>query len=159
MGRRVGVAGGSGGSSVLAADECEEAGLDVIPLPEEIRQELKNRGNQVWDWIGNPADMSIRIDRDFDTGGMLEIMASKQDFDLLIGFVRGPHHRGDTRISADEVLKRYRISEINKPLIAVIPDRNRGIDDDPEYAWMQELMEEVKARLIDASIPIYQTLL
>jgi len=35
-GTHVGVAGGGGGGSVLAADLCEEAGLEVIPLPVEI---------------------------------------------------------------------------------------------------------------------------
>ena len=43
-GRNVGVAGGGGGSSVLAADLCEEAGLNVIPLPQDIREGLKKNG-------------------------------------------------------------------------------------------------------------------
>ena len=43
-GFNVGVAGGGGGSSVLAADQCEAAGLNVIPLPAEIREELKASG-------------------------------------------------------------------------------------------------------------------
>ena len=34
-GRNLAVLGGSGGSSVLAADQCEEAGLEVIPLPQD----------------------------------------------------------------------------------------------------------------------------
>jgi len=54
LGPRVGVAGGGGGASVLAADQCEEAGLDVIPLPLEIREELRSMGAPIWDWIGNP---------------------------------------------------------------------------------------------------------
>jgi len=44
-GFRVGVAGGGGGASVLSADICEAKGLDVIPLPSEMRAELKSRGS------------------------------------------------------------------------------------------------------------------
>jgi len=154
-GRRVGVAGGSGGSSVLAADECEEAGLRVIPLPAEVREELKSRGSQIWDWIGNPADMSIRVNRDFDTGDMLEIMARNQNFDLLIAFMRGPHHRGELKISAEQVLERHRLKELNnKPLLIVMGDASPDVNDD-EYAWMRKLMEEVRVKLIAANIPVY----
>jgi len=52
-------AGGGGRLSVMAADLCEEAGLNVIPLPDEIRQELKKAGNPIWDWVTNPVDFSI----------------------------------------------------------------------------------------------------
>ena len=64
----VGVIGGAGGASVLAADQCEAAGLDVIPIPPEIREELKNKGISIWDWIGNPVDHSIREDAKFNHG-------------------------------------------------------------------------------------------
>jgi acyl-CoA synthetase (NDP forming) len=158
LGRRVGVAGGSGGSSVLAADECEEAGLHVIPLPSEIRQELKSEGSLIWDWIGNPADMSIRIDRDFDTGDMLEIMARNDYFDLLIAFMRGPHHRGDRKISAEEVLERHRIGKLSKPLLVVMQDIGPGVADDEDFAWMRELMVEVKEKLVSANIPVYPSI-
>ena len=155
-GRRVGVAGGSGGSSVLAADECEEAGLDVIALPLEIREELKSKGSLIWDWIGNPVDMSIRIDRDWDTGDMLEIMARNQNFDLMIAFMRGHHHRGEPRVSAEEFLKRYRLKELNdKPLLMVMEDRGPDVNSDDEGASMWKLMEEVREKLTAAKIPTY----
>ena len=85
-GKRVGVSGGAGGSSVLAADECERAGLDVVPLPAEIRDDLKARGISVWDWLGNPADTSISIGEDvgFSAGLVLELMAKSPHFDVLI---------------------------------------------------------------------------
>ncbi len=156
-GRRVGVAGGAGGSSVLAADLCEEAGLDVIPLPTGIRQELKAMGSEIWDWIGNPADMSIRIDRDFSVGDMLKIMAANQNFDLLIAFVRGRGPGGQQKITADEFLKQYRLNELgDKPLLAVM-EENRMNDDD-EDAGMRELVAEVKDRLRTSGIPIYMSI-
>ena len=157
QGRRVGVAGGAGGSSVLAADLCEEAGLDVIPLPIEIRQEMRDMGSEIWDWISNPADMSIRIDRDFSVGDMLKIMAGNQNFDLLITFVRGGGPGGLRRVSAETFLEQYHLDELNsKPLLAVVEERNRGSEDDRE--WAQELMKEIKEKLIAASIPVYPSI-
>jgi acyl-CoA synthetase (NDP forming) len=159
QGRRLGVAGGAGGSSVLAADLCEEAGLDVIPLPTEIRQELKAKGNEIWDWIGNPADMSIRIDRDFGVGDMLKIMADNPNFDLLISFVgmRGP--RGPARVSAETFIKQYRLDELNnKPLLAVMEEQGGGGNLSDEWAWVPDFLEEVKIKLMAASVPVYPSI-
>ncbi len=87
---RVGVFGGSGGSSVMGADQSEEAGLDVIPLPEEIRQELKAKGNPIWDWISNPADFSIGMGGDFNIQEIMGMMAKNEKFDILLMFMRNP---------------------------------------------------------------------
>ncbi|UCB43731.1 MAG: CoA-binding protein [Dehalococcoidales bacterium] len=156
IGRKVGVAGGAGGSSVLAADLCEEAGLDVIPLPMEIREEMKAQGSPIWDWIGNPADMSIRIDRSWDVGDMLKIMAGNPNFDLLITFIRGHFHGDHGKVSAETFLKQYRLNELgNKPLLAVMEEHRLGGNGDDEQAWVQELMEEVKVGLMAAGVPFY----
>lgn len=158
-GRRVGVAGGAGGSSVFAADLCEEAGLDVIPLPVEIREELKAQGSPIWDWIGNPADMSIRIDRTWDTGDMLKIMANNPNFDLLIAFIHGHFHGGQGEISAETFLKQYRLNELNnKPLLAVMEEQRQGSNTSDDQSWVRELMGEVKARLAVAGVPIYPSI-
>jgi len=94
-GRRVGVAAGAGGATVLAADQCEEAGLDVIPLPQEIRDDLKSQGIQIWDWIGNPADFSINMgDADFAAPQLLKMMAMNPNFDLIIASIGAPGRGG-----------------------------------------------------------------
>jgi len=156
-GRRVGIAGGSGGSSVLAADQCEEAGLDVIPLPTEIRGDLKAKGSPIWDWIGNPADFSIAWDN-FDFGEMIQMMAANENFDLLILFMSGPWQRGASRSIRnliEEHLKRFRLEEINKPLLVVFQERGGSSDSD---RTMQRMMNEIKMRLIAANIPIYPSI-
>ena len=55
LGTRVGLGGGGGGMSVQSADAFEEAGLGVIPLPQDIQEELKARDPVNWEWIGNPS--------------------------------------------------------------------------------------------------------
>ena len=158
MGRRVGIVGGGGGSSVLAADECEEAGLDVIPLPMEIREEMKAAGSPIWDWISNPADMSIRIDRDWDVGNMLELMDRNKSFDLLITFVRGQFRSAEETASVDDFLKPYRLGKLeDKPLIAVMEEARHsvGSNERDDHVSNIEFMEKVKTTLLAAGTPFY----
>ena len=153
-GPRVGVAGGPGGSSVIAADICEEAGLDVISLPDAIRQKLKAKGNPIWDWIGNPADMSIRVDRDSKAGEMLVLMAADDNFDLLIGFFRGFFMNKDT--IAKDFVEAYGINELNgKPMMAVSEGDWISHQIGPEAA---KIMDEVRDCFIQAGVPIYNNI-
>ena len=154
-GRRVGVYSGAGGPSVFAADQCEEAGLDVIPLPTEIREELKSKGIAVWDWIGNPIDGSIMGDVTFSTGDMLQIMARNQNFDLFLTSVSVPRHSEQLETSVDAHLEPYKlINNTLKPLLAVVAERNQAINDYDNW----KLTCEVKTKLIAANIPFYPTL-
>ncbi len=155
-GRRVGVAGGSGGSSVLAADRCEEAGLDVIPLPNEIREELKRKDVPVWDWISNPIDMSISGDT-FDAWEVAAMMARNPKFDFLVIFMSTPFHRrgrgqGRPRISVDKHLEQYRLEEMNhKPLLVVMEDSwGDGVGN-----RARKVLAEMTEKVIVANIPVY----
>jgi acyl-CoA synthetase (NDP forming) len=162
-GSRVGVAGGGGGPSVLSADECEEAGLEVVPLPAEIRNELKDSGVEIWDWIGNPVDVSIIGGFGVGDLDMLRMMALNENFDLLIGLINesvmltlsqqeGVTMRLKTAVEGYSRLK----EETLKPLLAVIGDDCSGSD---EYGnWSGELISEVRTNLIAAGIPFYPTI-
>ncbi len=63
-GRRVGMIGVGGGASVLAADECESAGLEVPPLPEGIRRDILE--------YTPPMGVGLRNPLDLDTAGFLD---------------------------------------------------------------------------------------
>ncbi len=153
-GRNVGVAGGSGGSSVLAADLCEEAGLSVIRLPDEIRDELRRQNKAIWDWIGNPADSSISMDDDSSANAVISLMAEHPSFHMLILFVSGPWSLEDGKFAVDEHLKRYGLDALHgKPVVIVFGDRARGTGDDA--VAHQQINEELLRRLTAESLPIY----
>ena len=158
LGKRVAVAGGAGGSSVLAADLCEEAGLDVIPLPQEIREELKAEGSEIWDWIGNPVDLSIRVDRDSTAGQFLKVMARNPNFDLLITFVHTHGSGSGKKITADEFLASYSLDEVNnKPLLVTMENDARGGTNN-DQPWLQEMLEEAKMKLLASNVPVYPSI-
>jgi len=181
-GRRVGVAAGAGGATVLAADACEEAGLDVISLPQEIRDELRNKGIQIWDWINNPADFSINMgDEDFGPQQLLKMMAMHPNFDLIISSVNvpgggpphqhrppNPNNKGPAgnggggappwaQMSPDELLEQYKQINAYKPLLGLINDRSPDIKDinDPaqELRWKNTC--ELTVKFAQLKIPYY----
>lgn len=63
-GGRVGIIGVGGGASVLAADHCEKAGLEVPVLPDRIRQALLEYTPGVGVGLRNPLDL--------DTAGFMD---------------------------------------------------------------------------------------
>jgi acyl-CoA synthetase (NDP forming) len=151
----VGVAGGSGGSSVMGADQCEEAGLDVVPLPREIREELKRRGSPIWDWISNPADFSISMES-FNAGEIVQLMADHPDFDMIIMYMSPPHAWGPRNrpvLPLDEHLKQAGIGKISKPVIVVLQDRGRGANDATGESLKKFI--EFRDKLIENRLPTY----
>ena len=157
-GLQVGVMGGAGGASVLAADQCEAAGLDVIPIPPEIREELKSQGISIWDWIGNPVDHSIRgEDAKFDHSEMLALMAKNERFDLLIVMFGEPHHERYKGRTADDYLEEYRIENCKpKPVMATVPNRDLGIDHYADWNW--KIIYEIRTKLLAKGIPFYPSI-
>jgi len=159
-GTRVGVAGGGGGISVISADECEEAGLDVIPLPPEMREELKSKAPTLWDWISNPTDTSILGGSGFTAPDMLEMMGRNQNFDLLIANLPegAPASKGVmvTRIK-NEVKGHIKVKkESSKPLLVVVAERSPGLKERNHWRWQE--LSKVRTKLIAANIPFYPTI-
>ncbi len=121
-GRRVGIIGGGGGVTVLATDDCTNAGLIVPRLPTAIQDKLKSYLEKGGTGVGlsNPVDLS-------DQGWGIfcdcaKIMLDYDGIDLLIAHL----HAGifpSSQISrlvtiTKEVVKSHK--ESNKPMAAVI---------------------------------------
>lgn len=158
-GKRVGVTGGAGGASVLAADQCEMAGLEVVPLSPEFREQLKSRGISVWDWLSNPADLSIREDESLTVKVILELMSQDPNFDLLILMLHVHRHGDQPEMTLDDFLKQHQLEGFEtvatKPLLAVVPERSFGIEEWDSVEW--KLACELRSRLISSGIPFYPT--
>ncbi|MFC1976764.1 acetate--CoA ligase family protein [Chloroflexota bacterium] len=160
QGPRLGIVGGGGGPSVLAADECEEAGLDVIPLPADIREELKSRGVPIWDWLGNPADISIMGGTEFTSNDMLLLMARNPNFDLLIANIHEVSLSGreEAILRRRDEVKGYIMmkKESSKPLMIVVTDKSLATKDYNNWRW--KLTAEVRASFIKANVPFYPSM-
>ena len=158
-GLKVGVAGIGGGPSVLAADQCEEAGLDVIPLPENIREELKRNDIPIWDWIGNPVDVSI-IPGFTTSTDMIQMMARVENFDLIIAIINeyAPLAKVDMLLKMRTDVKGYiELRKENlKPLMVVVGEKGPDITNYDYWRW--RMFSEARAELLAANIPVYPTI-
>jgi acyl-CoA synthetase (NDP forming) len=152
-GRRVGVVGGGGGRAVQSADACEDEGLTVAPLPDEMRDALRQRAPALWDWVGNPVDQSILAGGAISGAQMLEMMAQSPHFDLLIANVGEDWILG--RPDAEERLRHLvgRLLEVAgrtaKPLAFVL-----GPADSPDEG-RRRVVEEARTRLVGAGVAVY----
>ena len=91
-GARVAILGGAGGETVETADICNEAGLDVAPLPQDVREALREKLPHAWDWVGNPIDGSILGWGRFEALEVIELMAASPAYDLIFANARGVEH-------------------------------------------------------------------
>ena len=158
-GLRVGIAGTGGGPSVLAADQCEKAGLNVVPLPVEIREELKSKGIPIWDWIGNPIDVSI-VGGFVSAIDVLKMMAKNQNFDIMIGMISedAPSGKEGMILRMRSDVKGYieLKKESSKPLLVVVGEKGSGIKNHNHWRW--RMLSEARTKLLAANIPVYPTI-
>ncbi|MFZ5597540.1 MAG: acetate--CoA ligase family protein [Bacillota bacterium] len=139
-GKRVGVIGGSGGKVVLSADECDRSGLDVVPMPEDVLDFIREKTPELVNWIGNPVDFSI-------LGGsqmlmameLMEKMAESSGFDFLIGNMTEENPFDDfmwSQLITFEASEYRNISSKGaKPIVAVISNPDLGIENTVEWRW------------------------
>jgi len=159
-GYNVGIAGGGGGASVTGGDESEEAGLEVIPLPNEIREELKSKDIPIWDWIGNPCDVSVGGGFGFSGVDMLRLMAKNKNFDLIIANVTegGPWRKEGVIASRRQEIKGYLQirKESTKPLMVVIEEKSLSMATHNHWRW--KALSRARTKLMAAGIPVYPSM-
>ena len=78
------VGGGAGGRSVLSADECEEEGLHLAPIPDDIRSALVSQDPFFGPWVMNPVDGSIMGGSALQPHEVIELIAKSPNYDLII---------------------------------------------------------------------------
>ncbi len=124
FGRRVGIIGGGGGQSVLAADEAASAGLEIPALPEETQEKLRQFTPLAGTSVRNPIDTNVgfgpNLELIVDT---IRLVAEAPNIDLVLfhlhfagGLMRGdPVKRArDLADSLTEALPR-----LGKPLALI----------------------------------------
>lgn len=145
-----GLTDGGGGESVLAADACTAAGVEVTPFTDRTRRELLGLLGQVGSVLVNPVDVSQRAGnlQAFEralhlvaTEPSIDIVAVYENADLLVTFL--PKQITDAMHDAIIDLKRKQ----PKPVILVSP---------PGALDMQRL--EIENRVAEAGIPVFPSM-
>lgn len=154
-GRKAAILCGGGGDTVSSADQCEAAGLEVPPLPREVREEVRKMIPEYCSTINNPVDYSSIGDQvAFDK--TCEQLVSHPDVDVVICDTqvawRLGFHTGLDRIRSmvDIFIKIGKAS--GKPLVVVI-----HLPDSVSAATWTNLIEQ-QTRCCQAGIPVYPSL-
>lgn len=157
-GKRVGIAGCGGGRSILSVDAWEENGFVVPPLPDEIRQEFKNRGSQVWDWIANPADVSIILPSDpFSMRNIAAEMVNSPAFDFVAADAEEdpPFDKAHFIQEITDHCEGYiEVSKQAKNPIMVIFDE-RSVGNLEEGDWNYTTRAHLRSRLVEEKVPFF----
>ncbi len=158
-GKRAGVIGGGGGISVLAGDEVEQAGLDVVDLPNEVREFIGEREPMMKHWMGNPVDFSITTGTKVDPHELLVAMSKSAGFDILLCKITE-----DLPLSVENYQKwvEKEISiflsvaqEKNLPLVVSLGNPLMGSRALEDKRWL--CLFDARQSLIENGIPFYAT--
>lgn len=149
-GRRTGIVGVGGGANVLAADECESAGLVIPELTPEIREELREFTPSAGTGLRNPVDTLTNIYLDPTVlAKTVKVMAGWDGIDLLLvvfptllGVRLGVQNLRHDIEAVIEVVK-----GTGKPLAIVL--RSANFLEGDSVAW------ELQRQGIDAGFPVY----
>jgi len=167
-GRRVGIVGVGGGANVLAADDCESAGLVVPPLPAEIRQRLREFTPLPGTGLRNPVDTLTDIYLDPPMlARTFEIVAGWEGFDImlvvfptLLGVRLGVEHLSAAIEAVTGVAK-----GLDKPVAMVLRSANFADGDRVACEMLQQGIEAglpvfwsfaEAARAVDRVVSYYQ---
>ena len=161
-GDRVGLVSSGGGLSVMSADVCEEAGLRLPPLPPEIREELRGKAPEIWDWMGNPIDFSITAGLAMSIKDIFKeiprMLAKSPHFDFIIAEFTDDNPFPEKvwhSIANGQIETFINLSkEKSLPLIAVVDSELTGSAQLPHRL---KLLAEHRTRLVNAQIPTYST--
>ena len=152
-GWRLGMVGGGGGRSVLTADLCEELGLGVPTLPDDIVRRIAEKASDLAGWVTNPVDQSILAGSGVSGAQVLEWMDESPDIDLLLANVGEAWALG--RPNAESLLARIpeRFAQVSgrtrKPMAVVIGPSDYA----DERLW--RLVSEAREKLVKAEVALF----
>jgi acyl-CoA synthetase (NDP forming) len=158
-GRRVGTGGSGGGRNTMSVDQWEDHGFEIVPLPNEIREEFKQRGALLWYCLDNPADRSIAVPNDpFTVPALLRDMASHPDFDFICADIAAeeyPYHKdtfeGWVAAGIEDYIKLYK--EGPKPFFMIFRPRPIGTPELDHWFWRE--VSKMRSRLVEEKVPIF----
>ena len=152
-GRRLAMVGAGGGRSVLTADLCEELGLSVPPLPEDVERKVAEAAPDLAGWVTNPVDQSILAGSGLGGASVLEWLDESDGIDLLVANVGEAWALG--RPNAESLLTRIpeRFIEIGsrtgKPFAVVLGPA----DYSDEATW--RLVTAARDRIVEAGLALF----
>ncbi len=157
-GFRLLVGGGSGGKSVLSADECEEEGLELQTIPDDVREELTRRDEFFGAWVTNPVDSSIMGGSNLTPHEVIDLIGRSPAYDVVINSISagGPLATTDPnrQSRATRILDHTAdiANDLGKPVALVIADVA------PETEQQLQAILELRHRCIEGGFATFPSM-
>lgn len=152
-GNRLAMVGAGGGRSVLTADLCEELGLTVPPLPDDVEAKVAEKTPDLAGWVTNPVDQSILAGSGLGGARVLEWLDESPEIDLLVANVGEPWAFGRPNAQAiiDRVSDRFIevAAKTNKPFAVVLAPSDYA----DEERW--RMVSEAREKLVGAGLAVF----
>jgi acetyltransferase len=150
---RVAMVGAGGGRSVLTADLCEELGLSVPPLPDDVERKVAEKAPDLAGWVTNPVDQSILAGSGLGGAQVLEWLDESPGIDMLVGNIGEPwaFGRPDPERIIDRVAERFsQVAEkTKKPFAVVIAPTDYA----EEAQW--RAVSRARERMVEAGVALF----
>ncbi len=159
MGKRVIIAGGGGGKSMVSADIWEEEGFELPELSEGFRGKLKERAPRLWDWLRNPIDFSL-----FQGGLMADVnlsewLSDEKGYDFFVANLTQddplPSDIWEKALAPGFLASVLTIKKSGKPLICVIKTGETGLEEMRRWKW--RAIAETRKRIIDHGLAVFSS--
>ena len=158
-GRKVVIAGGGGGKSVISADVWEEEGFQVPDLPLKAREKLRAEVPELWDWLKNPIDVSILQNVETSPMELLRMISETEKFDILVANITEDDPLAKDvwkeSLAKDFLDGVLRIKKEGKPIICVIETGEVSLSDMENWKW--KTIADVRGSIIREGIPVFSS--
>jgi acyl-CoA synthetase (NDP forming) len=156
-GRKVIVAGGGGGKSMVSADVWEEEGFELPELTAEFRMKLKEQVPELWDWVRNPIDASLFQGTPVVDVNVLEWLSSEDGFDIFVANLTQddplPNDIWEKVLAPNFLNSVMAIKKNGKPVVCVIETGEIGLDEMESWKW--RAIAETRRRIIDQGLAVF----
>ena len=156
-GKRVIIAGGGGGKSMVSADVWEEEGFELPELSAGFRRKLKEKAPKLWDWIRNPIDFSL-----FQGGLMADVnlsewLSDEEEYNLFVANLTQddplPNDIWEKVLAPNFLPSIMAIKKNGKPLVCVIETGEIGLEEMKSWKW--EAIAETRRQIIGQGLAVF----
>jgi acyl-CoA synthetase (NDP forming) len=156
-GRKVIVAGGGGGKSMVSADVWEEEGFELPDLSAEFRKKLKEKVPELWDWVRNPIDASLFIGTPVVDVNVLEWLSNEDGFDIFVANLTQddplPNDIWEKVLAPNFLNCVTAIRKNGKPIVCVIETGEIGLAEMESWKW--RAIAETRRQIVGQGFAVF----
>jgi acyl-CoA synthetase (NDP forming) len=156
-GKKVIIAGGGGGKSMISADVWEEEGFELPELTQDFRNKFREKVPELWDWVRNPIDASLFIGTPMVDVNVLEWLSNEGGFDIWVANLTQddplPEDIWENVLAPNFLNSVTAIKKNGRPVLCVVETGEIGPVEMGNWKW--RAIAETRRRICDRGIAVF----